>query len=66
LQADVTDIAIGTGAISYDPDLDELVCTDNAERHAYARATIRQKRGLLDGTLQEVREALKLSLDESR
>ena len=46
---------------------DELVRTEDfgAERHAYARATILQKRGVINGSLQEVREAIKETLDEA-
>ncbi len=66
LKADVAAVAVGTGALQY-AESDELVRTEDtsAERHTYARATILQKRGRLNGSLQEVREAIKQTLDEA-
>jgi uncharacterized protein with HEPN domain len=67
LKADVAAIGVRRGALWYDDDLDELVRTEDsqAERHTYASATNRQKRGLLNGSLQEVREAIKETLDDA-
>jgi hypothetical protein len=46
LKSDVAQIAVATGALQYDDDSDEFIRVEDqeAERHAYARATIRQKR----------------------
>jgi hypothetical protein len=67
LKLDVAQIAVGTGALQYDDELDEFVRIEDsgAERHAYARATNWQKRGRLNGSLQEIREAIKETLDEA-
>jgi hypothetical protein len=67
LKADVAGIAVGTGALKYDDDLDELVRTEDAqaERHTYARATILKKRGLLTASRQEVTRAIKETLDKA-
>lgn len=67
LKAHVADIAVGTGALKYDDDLDELVRTEDtqAERHTYARATILQRRGLLTASRQEVTRAIKETLDKA-
>jgi hypothetical protein len=67
LMDDVAAIGVRTGALRYDDDLDEFVRTEDsqAERHTYASATNRQKRGLLNGSLQEVREAIKETLDDA-
>jgi hypothetical protein len=66
LKSDVAGVAISTGALQLDEETDELVRVEDpsAERHAYARATILQKRGRLNGSLAEVREAIKEALDE--
>ena len=68
LKSAVQDVAVSTGALTLDPETDESVCSEipDAERHAYARATILQKQGRLDGTLPEVREAIEETLDEAR
>ncbi len=67
LKADVTRIGLSTGALDNDDDTGEVVRVEDpaAERHTYARATILQKRGALRGSLQEVRDAIKATLDEA-
>jgi hypothetical protein len=60
-------IAEEVGAISIDSDTDEAEYNYDveADRHAYARATILWKAGKLDGTRKEVVEAVKDALDNS-
>lgn len=65
------EVAVDTGAIQYDDETDAFVSRWNgdAEKHAYARATILFRSGKLnlgDSELPEIRELLREILDGAR
>lgn len=67
LKNDVAKIAFDTGALRYDDEGDVVCAFDaNSERHAYARATVLCRSGRLCGTLDEIKELMKESLDSVR
>lgn len=69
MRYDLIRIAIETGAVKLDDDDGETLitqCNADAERHAYARATILCKRGRWDITLPEVRDVMRDILDGAR
>ena len=65
---DLMKIATETGAVKMDEEDAHFVScySANAEKHAYAIATIRCKRQVWDANIEEVREILKDVLDEAR
>jgi hypothetical protein len=69
MRRELTDIAIGTGAIKLDNEDGETLrtCSNaDAERHAYALATTRLRNGVWHSSIEEVRETLRSVLDEAR
>jgi hypothetical protein len=68
MRFDLMKIATETGAIKTDEEGEHFVSCyrADAERHAYALATIRCKRHVWDANIREVDETLKDILDEAR
>lgn len=69
MRQDLIQIALETGAVKWDDDDDERLrtqCNADAERHAYARATILVKRNRWDTDLPEMKEVMRDILDGAR
>ena len=68
MRYDLMKIATETGAIKMDEEGEHFVScySADAEKHAYALATIRCKQHIWDADIEEVRETLKDVLDEAR
>ncbi|HEY0801396.1 MAG TPA: hypothetical protein VGD54_11170 [Steroidobacteraceae bacterium] len=67
MRRELTEIAISTGAIKLNEDGETLTCSNgDAERHSYALATGRFKKGAWRCSIEEVRETLRSILDEAR
>jgi len=67
MRSKLTEIAISTGAIKLDDDGETVTCLNgDAERHSYALATQRFKRGDWRCSIEEVQETLRSILDEAR
>jgi hypothetical protein len=68
MRHDLIQIALETGAVKLDDDGETLrtQCNADAERHAYARATVLCKRNRWDTDLPEMREVMREILDGAR
>ncbi len=69
LQMDIRDVALATGALTFESDSDEVACAEvpDAERHTYALVTNLHKRGLGQPFPRpEVMAVVKAVLDEAR
>jgi hypothetical protein len=67
MRSGLTEIAISTGAIKLDDDGETVTCLNgDAERHSYALATLRFKKGDWRCSIEEVHETLRSVLDEAR